>query len=376
MTDTRLSNVESPSEVRVNVARFIAEAPGHHDRALHLLRETSDWVHDPLTGGFAPSEFAGFSDMNFEVYEQAVSGHAVAAPFDGETTREAVERALEDQYQPAPELVDALTTWGLALLGHRAFGGADASKWRFISLLPSARNPTWERDELILALDLYFRLERRIPTDTDADVVALSVLLNRLPIHHVRPDAARFRDASGVTLKLANFHAIEHSAHGMSAGGKRDRAVWTEFANDPERLRRIAQAIMAGWTSPSVDPGVAATDDEDESEFPEGRIVARLHRARERRGSLVRRKKAQALRQRGRLTCEACDFSFGERYGALGEGYIECHHTAPLSELDAPTQTRLEDVVLVCSNCHRMIHRHRPWLSAEQVRLLLRPSSE
>jgi hypothetical protein len=50
------------------------------------------------------------------------------------------------------------------------------------------RNPTWERDELILALDLYFQLERSVPDDSEPEVIALSELLNELPIHQDRPD--------------------------------------------------------------------------------------------------------------------------------------------------------------------------------------------
>jgi 5-methylcytosine-specific restriction protein A len=31
---------------------------------------------------------------------------------------------------------------------------------------------------------------------------------------------------------------------------------------------------------------------------------------------------------------------------------------------------------LVCSNCHRMIHRRRPWLTIEQLRSILKPGSQ
>lgn len=34
-------------------------------------------------------------------------------------------------------------------------------------------------------------------------------------------------------------------------------------------------------------------------------------------------------------------------------------------------KTKLEDLVLVCSNCQRMIHRKRPWLDAASVRTLV-----
>ena len=53
-----------------------------------------------------------------------------------------------------------------------------------------------------------------------------------------------------------------------------------------------------------------------------------------------------------------------------GDGYIEIHHCKPLSAgglFDPQT-----DLVPVCSNCHRMIHRRRPWLSVEQLRQLVR----
>jgi putative restriction endonuclease len=30
--------------------------------------------------------------------------------------------------------------------------------------------------------------------------------------------------------------------------------------------------------------------------------------------------------------------------------------------------TRLEDLALLCANCHRMIHRASPWLSVEELR--------
>jgi predicted HNH restriction endonuclease len=66
-----------------------------------------------------------------------------------------------------------------------------------------------------------------------------------------------------------------------------------------------------------------------------------------------------------------CAFDFAATYGPLGEGYIECHHTMPLSELASAKRTRVQDVALVCSNCHRMIHRRRPWLGIAQLGALL-----
>lgn len=84
------------------------------------------------------------------------------------------------------------------------------------------------------------------------------------------------------------------------------------------------------------------------------------HFSRERRSEVVTAKKAQVLKTTGSLKCEVCEFDFKERYGAIGEGFCEVHHKVPLSSLDEETETKLEDLAVLCSNCHRMIHRTKP----------------
>lgn len=47
-------------------------------------------------------------------------------------------------------------------------------------------------------------------------------------------------------------------------------------------------------------------------------------------------------------------------YGDLGEGYTEIHHKKPLHSLEEEVEVNPEtDLVPVCSNCHRMLHRRR-----------------
>jgi 5-methylcytosine-specific restriction protein A len=58
-----------------------------------------------------------------------------------------------------------------------------------------------------LALDLYLRARGHIPSPCDDQVVQLSDLLNRLPIHTVRPDLEKFRNPNGVVLTITNFAA-------------------------------------------------------------------------------------------------------------------------------------------------------------------------
>ena len=57
------------------------------------------------------------------------------------------------------------------------------------------------------------------------------------------------------------------------------------------------------------------------------------------------------------LKCVVCGFEFEKKYGARGKDYIEVHHLRPVSTLRKPTKVNPKnDMVVVCSNCHRMIH--------------------
>src|SRR5262245_16651827 len=232
------------------------------------------------------------------------------------------------------------------------------------------RNPPWQRDELILALDLYFRHRPDTISKKHPEVAALSELLNKLPIHPDRPDAAKFRNVNGTYMKLCNFLALdpEYQGKGLEAGGKLEQDIWAEFAPDRVRLARIAEAIRKFYLS--VDPtGVAELAEEEE--FPEGKVLYRLHRLRERNRDLVRLAQEKAMDEHGRLPCAACAFDFAAVYGEIGRGFIECHHLLALADLLAEKATRLSDVALVCPNCHRMIHRKRPWLSLDKLSDLL-----
>ena len=44
------------------------------------------------------------------------------------------------------------------------------------------RNPKWHRDEIILALDLYFDKDLGTISSKNPKIIALSELLNKLPI--------------------------------------------------------------------------------------------------------------------------------------------------------------------------------------------------
>jgi hypothetical protein len=58
--------------------------------------------------------------------------------------------------------------------------------------------------------------------------------------------------------------------------------------------------------------------------------------------------------------CQACDLNFEERYGVIGKGFIEAHHLRPIASLKegmAVSYDVATDFVVLCANCHRMVHR-------------------
>ena len=235
--------------------------------------------------------------------------------------------------------------------------------------MASQGNPTWSRDELVLALDLYLRFEGNPPGKGSAEVIELSETLN-LMAAAMSGRSATFRNPNGVYMKMMNFRPFDpRYKAGLSRGGRGDQEVWEELAHDPARVSRIAMAIVENLLD-----GEPVDDREvelDAIEAAEGRILTRVHRQRERSPELVRKKKAAAMKRDGALLCEACGFDFKAGYGPHGEGYIEAHHLQPLHTLSPGTKTKLEDLALLCANCHRMVHAKREWLTLDQLRELL-----
>lgn len=229
------------------------------------------------------------------------------------------------------------------------------------------KNPPWTRDELILALDLYFREPDARVSEDHPEVIELSKLLNTLPIHGDGSNQLTFRNPNGVVMKLRNFlsHDPTYEGAGLRSGGKNDKAVWDEYADNIQILRKCAISIIA---NAEFNHSGLPTLDPDESEAPEGRLLTKIHRYRERDRKIIRKKKEKVLNELGHLKCEVCGFDFALVYPSLGNGFCECHHEKPVCELSPGEKTKLSDLRIFCSNCHRMIHRKRPWLNVDSLK--------
>ena len=85
----------------------------------------------------------------------------------------------------------------------------------------------------------------------------------------------------------------------------------------------------------------------------EGKLRLVRHFIRERNAEIVKHKKQQAIKNNN-LKCEVCTFSFENKYNKT---FIECHHIIPIGQTEVEErETTLDDLALVCSNCHRMLH--------------------
>jgi len=98
---------------------------------------------------------------------------------------------------------------------------------------------------------------------------------------------------------------------------------------------------------------------EDES-YPygyEGERILELHLSVERDRKLRDTKIREFIKENGDIYCEVCSFKFTEAYPFLNKNIIEVHHIVPLSQLSARTKITLDDLILLCANCHLAVHQ-------------------
>lgn len=230
----------------------------------------------------------------------------------------------------------------------------------------------WTRDEIILAADLVRQNGWRELRVGDPRVEELSALLRRQPMHSDSIGDDRVRSAGSVSRKTTDIATQHPDYQGARTRGNRlDGEVLQAFLAEPTAMIAVAAEIRRQWEQAATGADPLDTGELDDLAAPEGATVMARHLRRERDPALRRRKIAAVLRAHGALACEACGFDFGATYGGVGEGYIEVHHIHPLHD-SGETRTGLSDLATLCANCHRMIHRRRPWLTPDQLRDLIR----
>jgi hypothetical protein len=180
----------------------------------------------------------------------------------------------------------------------------------------------------------------------------------------------RYSDDGHWYATLARFPAALFDAHGYVLF-----ATEQEYQSSP--YLDIGKQISVPRPGISAIPGYVRVADSDATPglnvdihtlaATEGRRCLVLHLQRERNQTVTRNKKKLAAS----LDCEVCGFSFGRVYGSAASDYCEVHHLLPLSEVENTTRTRMEDLAILCANCHRVVHLHNPPHTLNQVRSML-----
>jgi hypothetical protein len=111
---------------------------------------------------------------------------------------------------------------------------------------------------------------------------------------------------------------------------------------------------------------------ESHLEFTESRRLAGERYFFARNPGLIR----EAKRRHGNK-CQVCGFVFEEQFGSVARDFIEAHHLNPLSERSdqewtGDVRTSIDQIAVLCANCHRVAHRRRPAYTLEELRECLR----
>jgi hypothetical protein len=171
----------------------------------------------------------------------------------------------------------------------------------------------------------------------------------------VGADQVRYSDDGHWYATLSRFPAALFDAHGYVLFETEQKYRGSPYLNIGKQISVPKPGISAipGYV-PVAEADATLSLDVDIHTLvaTEGRRRLVLHLQRERNQTLVRKKKDQAAS----LDCEICRFSFSRAYSGAAGDYCEVHHLLPLSKVEQSTRTRMEDLAILCANCHRVVH--------------------
>lgn len=102
----------------------------------------------------------------------------------------------------------------------------------------------WKREELILAINLYYKLPFGRMHRGNPEIITLSKTLGRTP--------------SAVALKLVNFASFDPSLKARNIAGashtsKLDKEIWDEFSNNWEKLGFESEKLLSEKTGKKIE---------------------------------------------------------------------------------------------------------------------------
>lgn len=109
---------------------------------------------------------------------------------------------------------------------------------------PKPTRRLWSREELIVAFNLYLKIEYGKIHDQNPDVIQLGKLIDRTP--------------GSISMRLANFASIdpfhqERGVVGLKNGMNQVQPIWDKFFNNKEELLFQSEEILAKKENTSVE---------------------------------------------------------------------------------------------------------------------------
>ena len=224
----------------------------------------------------------------------------------------------------------------------------------------------WSKLELILLIDIFLRRNYK-----DERVISKAFQYNEgLNSYLSRSHPVFFKSKNDIKTLFKKFENW-HTSQSVNDCNSYEFFYFQDLIKQASSLTTVAGALRIFIESQMV----LYDFESSPMSLVEGESLEKKHFIRERDLRVVAAKKASVLKEKKYLACEVCDFNFEDHYGVHGANYAEVHHLKPISEFQSRSVTHLEDLAIVCSNCHRMIHRKKPWLSITELKNMIRMTS-
>ena len=218
----------------------------------------------------------------------------------------------------------------------------------------------WTRDEVILALDLFFSSHKKVFPVDSPEVIKLSKLLNELPIIPREDKTDDFRNTSGIHFQLSQFDSYLKGR--VLKVGKIFVQVYEEYIHDLSELHKIASAIR---NSKNILNTIPFGDKVEGLGFKEGALLFHLHRYFE---------ADYKLRLLGKFikdNCTICKLDFTQAYHGSKDDFYELHLIKPPKDYTDDYSYSCSDYIVVCPSCHKVLHITRPWVDKINIEKIL-----
>lgn len=217
-------------------------------------------------------------------------------------------------------------------------------------------NARWTRDEVILGLDVLFSSQLKDLSVESDSIIELSKLLNELPIIPESERDETFRNPAGVSNQLSRFEWGLRNTEKKARINPLFDKINNQFRSRKNDLKKIALAIRNNFTYTRQ---IGVIYNLESEVFPEGFILYSMHCYLEQHQGLRFSKKAER--------CNLCSISPRSVYAIEKEtSFLEPHLLVPPEGMEPEMRLTEKDFIILCPNCHKILHQLRPWCSRTQ----------